>query len=87
MLSLDDFKYSDEYKPLLPYIDIIKIDFLAMSLREIEEEVRILRGNTECFCWLRKLKQGKCLKKAQKLGFNYFQGFFFQQASDHNGKK
>ena len=31
MMALDDFAFGPEYAPLLPYADIIKVDFLATT--------------------------------------------------------
>lgn len=75
-LALDDFVYNPDYDEILKIVDIVKIDFIALSLAEIEEHVEILKGFS-CTLLAEKIESYEDFKIAEKLGFTYFQGYFF----------
>ncbi len=79
-IALDDFIEDYESFPLVPLSNIIKYDLMATPLDTIELEVR------------RALMQGKILlaekvetkeeyEKAKEMGFQLFQGYFFEKPS------
>lgn len=79
-IALDDFVESYENFPLVPISDIIKYDIMATPLDSIEAPVKLA------------LKQGKVLlaekietkeeyEHAKEIGFNLFQGYFFEKPS------
>jgi len=78
VIALDDFVFRPEFKPLLPLIDIIKVDFLITrgSKRKTvidqvaSPKVRFLAEKVETLA---------DFKQAVKLGYTYFQGYFFSK--------
>lgn len=77
-IALDDFTFHYPYIELINLADIIKVDFLNNSLNEIIE------------IFLKYKKQGKILLAekvetyelylwARKVGFDYFQGYYFSK--------
>lgn len=75
-LALDDFVYNSDYDELLRIVDIVKIDFVALPLDEIREMVGILK-DFDCTLLAEKIETHEDFKVAEKLGFTYFQGYFF----------
>ena len=86
MLVLDDFVYSDEYMPLIKMADIIKIDFLAMPLIEIESLARTL-GKLGIPLLAEKIESRDVFEAAKEIGFQYFQGYFFAKPMVLSEKK
>lgn len=78
-LSLDDFKYSPEYKPFLELADIVKIDFLNTSLAEINRTVHIITSTYKVHLLAEKIETYDMFKTAKEMGFVYFQGYFFSR--------
>jgi c-di-GMP-related signal transduction protein len=75
-LALDDHEYSPEHHKIYTHVDYVKIDILATSSEELPETVRQLRR------WPVKLLAEKVetfeqFETCVKLGFDYFQGYFF----------
>jgi len=75
-IALDDFTYEDRYKPFLELADIVKIDVLGKSEERLQREVSQLRD-----CRVRllaeKVETPEMYNICKKLGFYYFQGYFF----------
>jgi c-di-GMP-related signal transduction protein len=78
LMILDNFVFDEEYQPLLPMVDIIKIDFCDSTP---EERCSIFQKvNSKHIKFLAaKIESQQDFKEALKLGYHYFQGFFFQQ--------
>lgn len=78
LLILDDFTFQENLRPLMQFIDIIKIDFLA---RDLEYRRGIIQKvNADHIRFLaEKIETKEHFEEAVKLGFHYFQGFFFQK--------
>lgn len=77
-IALDDFTYHYPYDELIEYSDIIKVDFNSNTIEQIIE------------IFLKYKKQGKLMLAekietydlylwARKVGFDYFQGYFFSK--------
>lgn len=75
-LALDDFEYSTDYDELLDIVEIVKIDFVALSLKEIEEMVVKIKP-FNCTLLAEKIETYEEFKVAEEMGFVYFQGYFF----------
>ena len=78
LIALDDFVYSKSSDLVMPYVDIVKIDFMATSrmerLRLVEKcsryPVKLLAE---------KVETNRVVEEAKNLGCEYFQGYFFSK--------
>lgn len=85
MLALDDFNYQEKFEPLLGFVDIIKVDFFKtppgkrrLILDRLKKsKVRFLAEKVESFDEFR---------EAVKMGYTYFQGYFFAKPVVVSGK-
>jgi c-di-GMP-related signal transduction protein len=85
-LALDDHVYSPEYHEFYSVVDYVKIDILETSAEELPEIVRKLRQ------WPVKLLAEKVetfeqFEMCAGLGFDYFQGYFFERPVVLNKKR
>lgn len=88
--ALDDFSCKNEnieyFKMLFPYVDVVKIDLLAMDGMEVEEiaskfneyPIKLLAEKVENF---------EIFERCKNSGFDLFQGFFFEKPSIIQGIK
>lgn len=76
ILALDDFVYAPELLPLIELVNIVKIDFHLLTPEEIERTLYRLRRFHLKFL-AEKIESYEELEHARKLGFHYFQGYFF----------
>ncbi|MBN2706319.1 MAG: HDOD domain-containing protein [Deltaproteobacteria bacterium] len=76
LLALDDFVYSAELKPLIEQAAIIKFDFRVSTPEEIKSSLEKLpRPGPRLLA--EKIETNEEFKLARKLGFEFFQGYFF----------
>jgi c-di-GMP-related signal transduction protein len=76
-VALDDVHdLSDELRAMLPYADIVKIDFLQTPRRTVARLASILRGQGKTLL-AEKIETREDFKLAHELGFDLFQGYFF----------
>ncbi|MGD0585741.1 MAG: EAL domain-containing protein [Oryzomonas sp.] len=85
-LALDDHVYSPEYHEFYSVVDYVKIDILDTGAEELPEIVRKLRQ------WPVKLLAEKVetfeqFETCAGLGFDYFQGYFFERPVVLNKKR
>nr|WP_321464801.1 HDOD domain-containing protein [uncultured Desulfobulbus sp.] len=76
VLALDDFVYTKNLLPLIELVNIIKIDYRLSTGDEIERMMYRLRRFSLRFL-AEKIETYEEFNHAHKLGFHYFQGFFF----------
>ncbi len=77
-LSLDDFVYSEEFLPYLNLVDYVKIDVLEYdrdTLAEALETVKRFKVKTIA----EKVETYDMYRFCCEIGFDYFQGYFFQK--------
>jgi EAL and modified HD-GYP domain-containing signal transduction protein len=75
-IALDDFVMSHDWSRILPFVDIVKIDFRDNS----EDQIRNLCAELEPFTLkllAEKVETYDEFEFAMSLGFDYFQGYFF----------
>ena len=84
-IALDDFIYQESFKPLVELADIIKVDVLAMSATELEQQVQQLRSFPVKLL-AEKVETQAMFELCQTLGFDYFQGFFLSKPRNITGK-
>jgi len=78
LLVLDDFVITEKYRTLVQVADIVKIDFQGSS----HEYRRSILKEPECRrvkFLAEKIETQAEFEEAVKLGYSYFQGFFFQK--------
>ncbi|MGB3223355.1 MAG: HDOD domain-containing protein [Desulforhopalus sp.] len=75
-LALDDFVFDKELSPLVEVADIIKFDFRLSPVEQIIESLDALSKYNVDFL-AEKVETYEEFKEGQKLGFSYFQGYFF----------
>ena len=77
-LALDDYTGSPQFDPILPLMDIIKVDFRVVS---VEEQWRIARQfkNSKTILLAEKVETLEDFQLASKMGYSLFQGYFFEK--------
>ena len=77
-IALDDFVYDRSLEPLVALADIIKIDFRILSEAEIlKTQRRLARFPVKLLA--EKVETYEEFHLAARLGFKYFQGYFFSR--------
>ncbi|WP_404402663.1 HDOD domain-containing protein [Idiomarina seosinensis] len=76
ILALDDFEYYSDWDPFLPFIDIIKLDFRALTEKQIRQQMAY-RSSFSGVYLAEKIETYEEFHQARELGFGYFQGYFF----------
>jgi c-di-GMP-related signal transduction protein len=84
IIALDDVAFKRNLSPLLPYIDIIKIDYLAMDREDIKEMVEEYKDKVTFLA--EKIESREEYEEAKIMGFEYFQGYFFSKPIILQGK-
>lgn len=78
IIALDDFIYSPKFEPLIDLADIIKVDFIESSLRDIIN-LKTSLGQREVTLLAEKVETWDEFHLAVDLGFELFQGYFFSK--------
>lgn len=84
-IALDDFLYRPEMKDLISLADIIKFDFRATKTNEIERITDKISGH-KLQLLAEKVETYQEFDAAKKMGFEYFQGYFFSKPEVLKGK-
>lgn len=79
MLALDDFLYHPRFDPLLEIADIVKVDFVQSPVDSLHKMMRQLGRFDHLKLLAEKVETYEEFEKAAKLGFHYFQGYFFSK--------
>lgn len=85
-LALDDFVGEPGFEPILEMADIVKVDILGRSPKQVIELYRQLKPYG-CKLLAEKIETVKIYELTKQLGFEYFQGFFFCRPQVLAGKK
>ncbi len=75
-LALDDFVFSEEWRPLVAMAKVIKVDFMLTDMDEIQEIVKTVKPYG-CKLLAEKIETYEEFQQAKEMGFVYFQGYFF----------
>ncbi len=87
-LAVDDYVGQEHLQPFLPFADIIKVDVLGLTSRELAAQVLRLRADKYRGMLLaEKVEDEKTATLCRELGFNLFQGYFFSKPQVMRGKK
>ncbi|MEJ1413405.1 MAG: HDOD domain-containing protein [Candidatus Sedimenticola sp. (ex Thyasira tokunagai)] len=85
-IAIDDFAFEEKWAPLYPYIDIIKIEVPLIDWETIEKTIVPLRQyNIKLLA--EKVENIDQYSRLFKLGFDYFQGYFFSRPTMIKGKR
>jgi EAL and modified HD-GYP domain-containing signal transduction protein len=76
-LALDDFIYKPKFDPLIRLASIIKVDFKLTPLDSLEKLLYKLSRFDHLKFLAEKVETYEEFDKSLKLGFSYFQGYFF----------
>ena len=77
-LALDDYTGNPHFDPLLPLVDIIKVDFRAVDAnaqRKIAQQFK----NSHIILLAEKVETVEDFHLASKMGYTLFQGYFFEK--------
>jgi EAL and modified HD-GYP domain-containing signal transduction protein len=86
LIALDDFVFTDEWKPLVEFANIIKLDVLEMGERRVREAIAQLKPyNLKILA--EKVESHREYDYLCELGCEYFQGFFFSKPNLVEGKR
>jgi c-di-GMP-related signal transduction protein len=85
-IALDDFFYSPEIEPLIALADIIKFDLRTTPLSEIEKLIKKL-SKSSVKVLAEKVETYGEFEDALKMGFDYYQGYFFSKPEILKGKE
>jgi c-di-GMP-related signal transduction protein len=76
-LALDDFIYKPKFDPLIRLASIIKVDFKLTPVDTLEKMMYQLSRFDHLKFLAEKVETYEEFEKSLKLGFSYFQGYFF----------
>jgi EAL and modified HD-GYP domain-containing signal transduction protein len=77
-IALDDFVFAPKYKPLMKIADIIKIDFMQTPPEQREWIIKEFKTPGLKFL-AEKVETREDFDQGVKLGYSYFQGYFFSK--------
>lgn len=86
-LALDDFEYSPAYNALFPIVEIIKFDVMLSTREQIDRTLAHLRPWGHLKLLAEKVETEQEFEYFKKLGFDYYQGYFFAKPSILTSKK
>ncbi|WP_417618207.1 EAL and HDOD domain-containing protein [Oceanisphaera sp.] len=78
-VALDDYIPSPEWEMFFPYADFIKLDLRAMSMADCSRLIRHCQKYPQLRFIAEKVETQQEYKAAQEAGFEFFQGYYFQQ--------
>ncbi|KAF7781970.1 hypothetical protein PRUB_b1356 [Pseudoalteromonas rubra] len=76
-LALDDFTYSKDWEPFLKLVRLIKFDLVESPLDTIGPLVEQLKTRKNLKLLAEKVETEEEFVEAKKMGFTFFQGYFF----------
>ncbi|MBU2919255.1 HDOD domain-containing protein [Psychrosphaera sp. F3M07] len=79
VIALDDYEHKPVWRHFFPYVDIIKIDLRAMSFDEVEQVMTELAEFKHIKYLAEKVETLAEFNQCKKMGFKYFQGYFFSK--------
>ena len=85
-LALDDFVFKLKLTPLIELADIIKVDFRVTPYSEIKQMLQKF-GTKKIKFLAEKVETNEEFSDALKMGFEFFQGYFFSKPEIVRGKE
>lgn len=77
-LALDDYTGNPSFDPILPLIDILKVDFRAVDT-DVQLQIAHQFKGTGVTLLAEKVETVEDFHSASKMGYTLFQGFFFEK--------
>lgn len=77
-LALDDYTGNPAFDPILPLIDVLKVDFLMTDGKKREEIANKYRHGRMALL-AEKVENQEAYETALRLGYRMFQGYFFER--------
>ena len=84
--ALDDYQFTAEYKVLLPWVSIVKVDVLATPPEQYTTQIAELKSRG-LILLAEKVEDSAMFELCKKLGFDLFQGYFLQRPELIKGKR
>jgi len=84
-LALDDFEYTEALRPMVERVKMIKLDVMALGPKRLKEDVATLKQFPVTLL-AEKIESQEIFEWCKKLGFDYFQGYFFCKPKIVEGK-
>lgn len=85
-IALDDFVYSEEWKPVIEFANIIKLDVMSMGEGRTRDAIKHLKPY-KIQLLAEKVETHEEFQYLSELGCDYFQGFFFNKPNLVPGKR
>ncbi|MEJ2592278.1 MAG: HDOD domain-containing protein [Candidatus Thiodiazotropha sp.] len=85
-LALDDYVFDPVWDPLLPWVQIVKLEIPALSLEQIRAGLPKLRRHGLKLV-AEKVETAESYKALYDMGIDYFQGFYFSRPELIGGKR
>ncbi|WP_286263604.1 EAL and HDOD domain-containing protein [Thalassotalea atypica] len=85
-LALDDHDFDPKWDAILPYVDIIKVDVLALSILDVSRYVNRISCHGKILL-AEKVETLRQFEQLKLLGFTLFQGYFFARPEMLKQKK
>lgn len=85
-IALDDFVFSEKYRPLLEFADVVKLDIRQLETTRLQEHVSLLKSFNVTLL-AEKVETHEEYAYCRELGFDLFQGYFFCRPHILQGKQ
>ncbi len=85
-IALDDFIYDDKFIELIKLVQIIKVDVIDMSFKQVTEQVNKLKPYKVTLL-AEKIETHEMFNHCKSLGFKLFQGYFLSKPEIVKGVK
>ena len=85
-IALDDFVLNEQTERLIPYADIIKLDVLALSRKELQAHIEYIKP-LGIQLLAEKIETYEMFEACKDMGFDLFQGYFLAKPQILTGKK
>lgn len=85
-LALDDYTFDKAWDPLLPLVDIVKVEVPALPLETIRQGMPKLRRHGLKLL-AEKIETEAEYQQLKEIGFDYFQGYYFSRPKIIQGKR
>lgn len=85
-IALDDYVFNPELEPLERFADIIKVDIMAVGPKQLIQHSQRLKAKG-ILLLAEKVETRQQFEYCLKLGFDYFQGYFFAKPKIIEGKR
>lgn len=86
LIALDDYTFTEDRKPLLSIVDIVKVDIMGLDAEKLRAHTPLLKQSGVKIL-AEKVETQEDLEICMHLGFDLFQGYFFSKPKVLSSKK